>query len=183
MIFENYNRGNILRMLERIKNNFGFTATTGIMQIKSKKSLSDEESISLAYDKLKNEIVQGNVEIDDEMQIADYAKQYNPDEDYSKSVSFIYQHLYEYINNNLQLKHEFYLDCIDQDEKERTKQQDISVCFPEKKNYVTLDDIAIMSGLKRKEICRRIKETNIVAFFDEEEVKELLYKNSTEGKG
>lgn len=183
MIFENYNRGNIIRMLERIKSNFGFTATTGIMQIKSKKSLSDEESISLAYDKLKNEIVQGNVEIDDEMQIEYYAEQYNPDKDYSKSISFIYQHLYEYINNNHQLKHEFYLDCIDQEEKERTEQQDIAVCFPEKKNYITLDDIVIMSGLKRKEIWKRIKKTKTVTFFDEDEIKELFKENYTESKG
>ena len=91
--------------------------------------------------------------------------------------------LYEYINNNHQLKHEFYLDCIDQEEKERTEQQDIAVCFPEKKNYITLDDIVIMSGLKRKEIWKRIKKTKTVTFFDEDEIKELFKENYTEGKG
>lgn len=183
MIFENYNRGGIIRIIEKIKINFGFTATIGIMQIRSNKNISDEESISLAYDKLKNEIVKGNVEVDDEMQIEYYAEQYNPDKDYAKSVSFIYQHLCKYISNNRQLKHEFHLDYIDQDEKEKTEQPEISNCFSEEKNYVTLDDIVTMSGLENEEIWEKIKKTKLVAFFDESEAREVFKEEFSKDRG
>ena len=174
MIFENYNRGSIIRIIEKIKIHFGFTATTGIMQIRSNKNISDEESISLAFDKLKNEIVKGNVESDDESQIEYYAEQYNPDEDYSKSVSFIYQHLYKYISDNRRLKHEFYLDNNNQGEKEKTEQQDTPICPFEENNYVTLDDIVTMSGLKKKQVWEKIKKKKVVAYFDEDIVKEVF---------
>ena len=174
MIFENYNRGSIIRIIEKIKIHFGFTATTGIMQIRSNKNISDEESISLAFDKLKNEIVIGNVESDDESQIEYYAEQYNPDKDYSKSVSFIYQHLYKYISDNRRLKHEFYLDNNNQGEKEKTEQQDTPICPFEENNYVTLDDIVTMSGLKKKQVWEKIKKKKVVAYFDEDIVKEVF---------
>ena len=167
MIFENYNRGSIIRMIEKIKIHFGFTATIGIMQIRSNKNISDEESISLAFDKLKNEIVKGNVESDDESQIEYYAEQYNPDK-------FIYQHLYKYISDNRQLKHEFCLDNNNQGEKEKTEQQDTPICPFEENNYVTLDDIVIMSGLKKKQVWKKIKKKKIVAYFDEDIAKEVF---------
>lgn len=174
MIFENYNRGSIIRIIEKIKIYFGFTATIGIMQIRSNKNISDEESISLAFDKLKNEIVKGNVELDDEMQIEYYAKQYNPDKDYSKSVAFIYQHLYKYISDNRQLKHEFSLDSNNQSEKEKIEQQELPIYPLKEKNYVTLDDIVIMSGLKKKQVWKKIKKKKIIAFFDEDVAKEVF---------
>lgn len=40
-----------------------------------------------------------------------------------------------------------------------------------------------MSGLKRKEIWRRIKKTKTVIFFDEDEIKELFKENFTKDKG
>ena len=177
MIFENYNRGSLVRIVERIKIRFGLTATTGVMQIRSNEKISDEESISLAFDKLRNEIVKGNVESDDEIQIQYYAKQYNPDEDYSKSVSFIYQHLYKYISTNRQLNHEFYLDNGNQDKMERTEQQDSTIFPLKEKNYVTLDDIVIKSGLKKQQVLKKIKKNNMVAFFDEDTTEKVFKKD------
>ena len=66
MIFENYNRGKFKRKLERIKVRSGRHTTVGIMQVGSDADLTDEESINLAYFKLKDEIVRGNIVTDDE---------------------------------------------------------------------------------------------------------------------
>ena len=61
------------------------------MQVGSDADLTDEESINLAYFKLKDEIVGGNIVTDDEGEINYYALQYNPDEDYARSITYIYQ--------------------------------------------------------------------------------------------
>ena len=61
MLFENFNRGGLIRKIERIKVRLGMSATVGIMQIKTDKCISDEESILLAYYKLKNEIIGGKL--------------------------------------------------------------------------------------------------------------------------
>lgn len=108
------------------------------------------------------------------MEIEYYAEQYNPDENYGKSISFIYQHLYKYINNNRQLKHEFYLEHRVQEEKEEIKQQDPDIWFSNEKKYVTFDDIVISSGLKKKEVWKKIKKEKMLAVFDEHDVKKVF---------
>lgn len=54
MIVEVINRNNFLRFVERILYPMGFIKTTGVMQIKSDKFLSDEESMNLAQNKIKD---------------------------------------------------------------------------------------------------------------------------------
>lgn len=178
MIFENYNRGKFVRAIERIKVQLGFSTTVGIMQIKSNKSISDEESISLAYDMLKNEIVKGNVEIDDEMQIEYYAMQYNQDEDYAKSISFVYQHLYKYLNSVPQYKHEFYLinNYQGQADKEYEK-EDSSIYYSNEKEYVTFDDIVTMSGLDKKQVWKKIKKKKVTVFLEKDEAQKVFKKD------
>ena len=52
MLVEDLNRPVIFRFLEKIIFPIGFIQTSGIMQVKSKKYLSDEESINLAQEKI-----------------------------------------------------------------------------------------------------------------------------------
>ena len=108
MIFEDYNRGPIKRFFERIKVHLGNEATVGIMQIKSDKPLSDEESIiefiKWIEDKLENE----NICLD-EMEINYLAWEYNNDDAYAKSVAYIYNCLYEYIDAVPKYRKVFYM--------------------------------------------------------------------------
>lgn len=177
MIFENYNRGTIKRKIEKLKINFGKCATVGIMQIKSNKNISDEESISLAYKKLKDEIVGNDVEIDDEMQIKYYASQYNPDEDYAKSISFIYQHLKEYLILIPRYQKVFYLDeRMDAKTFNDNPYEETETYVPTEVVYFTLDDIVEMSGLTKKQVKKKIKKKNMVVLLYEEEVKKVFKK-------
>ena len=77
--------------------------------------------------------------------------------------------------HNRQLEHEFYLDNNNQGEKEKTEQQDTPICPFEENNYVKLDDIVIMSGLKKKQVWKKIKKKKIVAYFDEDIAKCILF--------
>ena len=45
MIFENFNRGSIIRLFENIKVRAVHKATVGIMQIKSNHIISDKQSV------------------------------------------------------------------------------------------------------------------------------------------
>lgn len=110
MIFENYNRGKFKRKLERIKVRSGRHTTVGIMQVGSDADLTDEESINLAYFKLKDEIVGGNIVTDDEGEINYYALQYNPDEDYARSITYIYQRLCGYLKSTQRFYIAFHLE-------------------------------------------------------------------------
>jgi len=96
MIFEDYNRGPICRFFERIKVRLGNSATVGIMQIKSDKPLSDEESIIEFIKWIENRLCEEGTSLD-VMQINDLAWEYNNDSAYAKSVAYIYECLYEYI--------------------------------------------------------------------------------------
>lgn len=96
MIFEDYNRGPAARIFERLKTCFGATATTGIMQIQAKDSLSDEESIILFYQWLENE--ESDEIPNDEETVRSLAWKYNNDDAYAQSVVYIFDCLLEYID-------------------------------------------------------------------------------------
>ena len=202
MIFENYNRGGIKRKIERLKILGGRSATVGIMQIKTNENLSDEDSIILAYDKLRNEImaedIAQGIDADDEMQIEDYAYQYNPDEDYAKSISFIYQHLRAYLKRHPKYREVFYLkdesaahDVVQamplqfNDEEHEL----LKTCEAETKQvkdcndagYWTFGDVVQMSGLTRKQVKKRIKSKNMSVLLLESEVQENFKKYLPKG--
>lgn len=203
MIFENYNRGGIKRKLERIKILFGRSATVGIMQVKSSQNLSDEESISLAYDKIKNEIMAEDiamgVDIEDEMQIEYYAYQYNPDEDYSKSISFIYQHLRAYLEKNLNYRKKFYLENnldvnnVEEQDVQMQSYNEISELETSdtavaetmenccKSDYWTFDDVVQMCGLTKKQVKKRIKKKGMIVLLLDSEVQENFKKYMPKG--
>ena len=182
LIFENYNRGKIIRAAERVKVQLGFSATVGIMQIRSDKNISDEESISLAYEKLKHEIVGGNISTADEMEIHHYAFQYNPDEDYAKSVSFVYQHLYDYLNSVPHLQHEFYLaDFVQEQEEESPEMDEAFLGAGREEQYLTIDDVVMMTGLSKKQVWKKIKKKKVTVFFEADEVTDTFRKEI--GKG
>lgn len=182
MIFENYNRGSIIRKIERVKVIFSKNATLGIMQIESNIDISDEKSIALAYNKLKYEIVQGDLDIDDEMQIEYYAFQYNPDEDYAKSISYIYQHLYNYLNLMPKFCNEFHLE-------EKTEIQgggenfleEQEEYFSEASSFLTIDDVVLMTGLTKKQVKKKMKKENICVLLKEEEVNQVFERYLPKG--
>lgn len=98
MIFEDYNRGPIIRKIERIKFHFSKKATLGIMQFPTTELIDDEMSISLAYDFFMNESKDNRQFADDYMYVKDLAWKYNNDTDYSKSVAYIYNCLIDYLD-------------------------------------------------------------------------------------
>lgn len=203
MIFENYNRGGIKRKLERIKIFFGRSATVGIMQVRSTENLSDEESIVMAYDKLKNEIMAedlaAGIDFDDEMQIEYYAYRYNPSEDYSKSISYIYQRLRVYLAGHPEFRKVFHLKEVEtapqivtpelqmQSSYEMLPSQDATDTIREtvqrdnQYEYWTLDDVVQMSGLTKKEVKKRIKKKNMIVLLLDCEVQEHFKKYMPKG--
>lgn len=97
MIFEDYNRGPIVRRIERIKARFCKQTTTGIMQMRGDDGpLSDQESVLLFYRWLEQSGVD-NAHLDSD-EVHDLAWQYNNDDDYANSVAYIYEKLCEYID-------------------------------------------------------------------------------------
>ena len=144
MIFENYNRGRFKRKLERIKVRSGRHTTVGIMQVESDTDLTDEESINRAYFKLKDEIVMGNIVTDDEGEINCYAYQYNPDEDYARSVTYIYQRLCNYLKSTQRFYVAFHLEEQPEEEYPVELEEEAMMNFEEHKSYLTFDDVKAM---------------------------------------
>lgn len=114
MIFEDFNRGQIVRGFERIKVKTGHEATLGIMQVKSDKVISNWESVKQAYkliiqyskDYLGRELSEGEVE--------QIAQKYNCGEKYSESIAYIYSRLLEYINTKEMYIKEFCMEASDE---------------------------------------------------------------------
>lgn len=174
MIFENYNRGRFKRKLERIKVRSGRHTTVGIMQVESDTDLTDEESINRAYFKLKDEIVMGNIVTDDEGEINCYAYQYNPDSDYARSVTYIYQRLYNYLKSTQRFYVAFHLEEHPEDAYPVDLTEEVMMNFEEHKSYLTFDDVKTMTGLSKKELKKKLKEKQIVARYDEDEIRQAL---------
>lgn len=174
MIFENYNRGGFKRKLERIKVRSGRYTTVGIMQVGSNVNLTDEESINLAYFKLKDEIVMENIGTDDEEQIYLYALKYNPDIEYAKSVNYIYQRLYKYLEENQRFYSIFHLEEQPEEAYTADLTEEAMKNFEEHKSYLTFDDVKVMTRLSKKELKKKLKEKQIVAIYDEDEIRQAL---------
>lgn len=174
MIFENYNRGKFKRKLERIKVRSGRHTTVGIMQVGSDADLTDEESINLAYFKLKDEIVRGNIVTDDEGEINHYAFQYNPDEDYARSITYIYQRLCGYQKSTQRFYIAFHLEEHPEEESPVDPLDEAMMSFGEPKSYLTFDDVRILTGLSKKELKKKLKEKQIVAMYDEDAVRQAF---------
>lgn len=170
MIFENYNRGGIIRKLEKIKLFLGRSTTAGIMQVTSSVYISDEESIKLAYDKLRKEIIPVDCRADDEAQIKYYAKQYNNDDSYAESVSFIYQVLKKYILGKRSLMEEFYF-INKEDDTYKVNRTDTE-------EYLTISDIECISGLSKTEIEKKIREENVTIYVSNKAVNEIFMDSS-----
>jgi hypothetical protein len=109
MIFEDYNRGPLIRKIEKIKFTLKKKATLGIMQFPTENMLSDEESIVRFYEWLENILGEEDLIDSDEMQIYQLAWEYNNDDRYAKSVAYIYNKLYEYIDDVPRFRKEFYM--------------------------------------------------------------------------
>ena len=174
MIFENYNRGRFKRKLERIKVRSGRHTTVGIMQVGSDADLTDEESINRAYFKLKDEIVMGNIVTDDEDEINHYAFQYNPDGDYARSITYIYQRLCGYLKSTQRFYIAFHLEDHPEEEYPVDLPDESMMSFGEPKSYLTFDDVRRLTGLSKKELKKKLKEKQIVAMYEEDAVRQAF---------
>ena len=115
MIFEDYNRGLLIRKVEKIKFSIKKKATLGIMQFPTEKLLSDEESIVRFYEWLETVLEGNDLRDTDGMQINQLAWEYNNDDRYAKSVAYIYNKLYEYIDDVPRFRKEF---CMRENSRE-----------------------------------------------------------------
>lgn len=124
MIFENFNRGGIFRRLERIKLKIVGRATVGIMQISSDKDLSDEESILEAYKKIMKYGKEKEIEFLNDIPrllLNDLLLEYNRDENYASSVTYIYQCLCSFIYDKKQYSEDFMFGEFDRQINEESK--------------------------------------------------------------
>lgn len=180
MIFEDYNRGPFLRTLERIKFIITGKGTLGIMQVQADKLITDEESVVLAYEKLSREIVCDEICVYDEGQINDYAWQYNNDTDYAKSVSYIFLRLYDFLDETPRFRQAFHLREERPEEAEDAVPEEVAVdmeqqeAAQELRPLVTVDDLALLTGLGRKEILKKMRKHRAVILLFEEEAMEIL---------
>ncbi|MDE7287099.1 MAG: right-handed parallel beta-helix repeat-containing protein [Lachnospiraceae bacterium] len=109
MIFEDYNRGPVARSFERLKTRMGKSATTGIMQVKSNTPLSNEESVIKFYNWLE-EAAGGYTQFGmDDARVFDLAWQYNNDNAYAQSVVYIYNCLFQYIDEVPKYRKTFFM--------------------------------------------------------------------------
>lgn len=93
MIFEDLNRPKVVRFLERLFFPVGIVKTTGLMQTKSNKPLSDLDSLEMAQEKIMNDYKNLNGESRQKQQFNgltyDLAKEYNG-EDYAQEIESIF---------------------------------------------------------------------------------------------
>lgn len=112
MIFEDFNRGELVRKIERIKLKIVGQATVGIMQMSSHKDLTDEESIKKAYEYLVKEVEKQGIDdlnYIDTLFLNTILRGYNPDENYAKSVTYIYEYLYSFISCDEYYSEQFHM--------------------------------------------------------------------------
>lgn len=83
MIYENFNRPKIIRILENIKFLCCKHATLGIMQIETKYFINDKESVILGSKKIRNDYLKYK-------NIEDVIRSYNGGKDYLAQVLYIY---------------------------------------------------------------------------------------------
>jgi len=66
LIYENFNRPKIYRLIERLAFGLGIVKTLGVMQVESDKRISDEESVRLGCKKIVNDYKISERKIDEE---------------------------------------------------------------------------------------------------------------------
>jgi len=101
MIFENYNRPWFARKLEYLKLFFFKNATLGIMQVNSKKYISDEESIKKGVAIIENSYKKLPKNIKKEKKIEKVLYEYNCSNKYVNEVKYIYEFLQQSKLNNI----------------------------------------------------------------------------------
>ncbi|MDY3889312.1 MAG: hypothetical protein SOZ17_08905 [Agathobacter sp.] len=180
MIFEDYNRGPLIRKLECIKCLLTGSGTLGIMQVKSNHVITDQESVILAYEKLQNEIVQDGYTIYDDYLIEQYAFEYNNDDDYAASVSSIYGHLRDYLDEIPKYRKAFFLREEMEREEEMERDEEIEE-VPEPVSWLTVDDLVMMTGLEKKEILKKMRKANALILMREDEARAVLDKYMAKG--
>ena len=160
------------RNSERLQETFSELDGEGHLQIIA--DLTDEESINRAYFKLKDEIVRGNIVTDDEGEINHYAFQYNPDEDYARSITYIYQRLCGYLKSTQRFYIAFHLEDHPEEEYPVDLPDESMMSVGEPKSYLTFDDVRRLTGLSKKELKKKLKEKQIVAMYDEDAVRQAF---------
>ena len=121
---------------------------------------------------IESDIVGEDQLITDE-RIRSYAWQYNPSDDYAQSVEFIYSLLKEYLQETGKYRRTFFLeneeneDTQDEYSEYESEQVEEGQC-----GWLTLDDVKLMTGLRKKEILAIQRREGAIILFDEAEVRE-----------
>lgn len=96
MIVEDLNRNRIVRTFEKYFFPLGFVRTTGIMQVRSDRCLSDEESIKIGAEKLKNAYKQFKDTSESNYDLLkSILSDYNEDREYIEAVLNVYTEIYD----------------------------------------------------------------------------------------
>ena len=99
---------------------------------------------------------------------------YNPDEDYARSITYIYQRLCGYLKSTQRFYIAFYLEEHPEEESPVDLEDEAMMSFGEPKSYLTFDDVRILTGLSKKELKKKLKEKQIVAMYDEDVVRQAF---------
>ena len=98
MIYEDYNRPKIIRYIEYLKLFFTRRATLGIMQVSTKKFITDFQSVELGYKKLKKDYEKMKF-VRKDKRIKKILYNYNKSNRYVEEVIYIYNFLNIKIHN------------------------------------------------------------------------------------
>lgn len=109
MIFEDYNRGPLVRMAERWKARLAKKGTTGIMQMRASEPLSDSESVTRFYNWAGQRVEEDEITEWEDGVIHALAWKHNNDDDYAQSVVYIYHVLHDYIDEVPSYREQFHM--------------------------------------------------------------------------
>ncbi len=182
MIFEDYNRGPYVRMIERAKIHITKKATLGIMQMPTNNSITDEESITKFYNWLEQQTEAENQFERNEAYIKQLAWQHNNDEDYAKSVTYIYNCLWEYINEVPRYRKAFHIreDITDNDEvKEYSIQlyKKVKVSSAEEFSKNLKCDTFIEFEVGKYNVLEGVEDSNYISRTEVHDGYELMIRN------
>lgn len=90
MIYENYNRPPLVRLIEYIKFFISGTASLGIMQITSEKFINNNESVKLGYKMIRDTYYSINKKVKLEKRLKKVIFMYNKSNKYIEEVLSIY---------------------------------------------------------------------------------------------
>ena len=118
--------------------------------------------------------MQDGYTIDDYYLIEQYAFQYNNDDDYAASVSSIYCHLRDYLDEIPKYRKAFFL----REEMERGEEKE---AMSEPMSLLTIDDLVMMTGLEKKEILKKMRKKNALILMREDEARAILDEYMAKG--